>query len=132
MRKAVKEFLRKSGFKIPDEKALKALLKLSSLTEPQLEVLLIEAASTNAGMKLAFREKAKIRGVAKGAYARTLRQAIENIKKSIFTIFLLKYLGVIGDEAISSILEAAEMLNQGKLTDSLTLINDVMLSDITR
>jgi len=85
MRKTVKEFLRRSGFKIPDEKALKALLKLSSLTEPQLEVLLIEAASTSAGMKLAFREKAKIRGVAKGAYARTLRQAIENIKKSIFT-----------------------------------------------
>ncbi|MCS7132933.1 MAG: hypothetical protein N3F65_04110 [Nitrososphaeria archaeon] len=132
MRKSVRDFLRKLDFKIPDEKVLRALLELSSLTEPQLEVLLIEAASTSSGMKLTFREKAGIRGVAKGAYVRTLRQSIENIKKSIFTIFLLKYLGVIGEGAISSILEAADLLNQGRFADALNLINDVTLSDVTR
>lgn len=132
MRKAVRDFLERAGLKVPDEGALKALLKSSTLTEPQLEVLLIEMACTSMGARLTFREKARVRGVAKGAYARTLRQAVENIKRSIFTIFLLGYLGVIGEEAISSIFEAAELLNQGRLVDALSLIDGVTLNDITR
>ena len=69
--------------------------------------------------------------MSKGAYARTLRQAVENIKRSIYTLFLLKYLGIIGDGAVSSILEAAEVLNQGKIEESVRLISDVMLRDVT-
>ena len=131
MRKSVLNFLRRSGLKIPEEEELKTLLKLSALTESQIEVLLIELASANLGRKLTFKEKAKIRGVSKGAYARTLRQAIENIKRSIYTLFLLKYLGILGDAAISSILEAADLLNQGRVEESVKLISDVMLREIT-
>jgi len=131
MKRSVRDFLRKTGLQIPEERDLKSLLKLSALTEPQVEVLLVELASTNLGRKLTFKEKAKIRGVSKGAYARTLRQAIENIKRSIYTLFLLKYLGIIGDGAVSSILEAAEVLNQGKIEESVRLISDVMLRDVT-
>jgi len=131
MRKSVLNFLRRSGLKIPGEEELKTLLKLSALTESQIEVLLIELASANLGRKLTFKEKAKIRGVSKGAYARTLRQAIENIKRSIYTLFILKYLGILGDAAISSILEAADLLNQGRVEESVKLISDVMLREIT-
>ncbi|MEM1976332.1 MAG: hypothetical protein QXX29_00330, partial [Nitrososphaerota archaeon] len=81
-------FLEKNGVQLPEKQILKSLLKLSYLTEPQLEVLLIELGSANLGRRLALREKAKIRGVSKGAYARTMRQAIDNIKRSIYTLFL--------------------------------------------
>jgi len=131
MRKSVMDFLRRSGLKIPDEAELTALLELSALTEPQLEVLLIELASANLGGRMTFEEKARIRGVSKGAYARTLRQAMENIKRSIYTILLLQYLGILGDAATSSILEAADLLNQGRVEESIKLIRDVMPREIT-
>lgn len=131
MRRSVLSFLRKSGVQLPEETVLRSLLKLSLLTEAQLEALLIELGSANSGRRLTFEEKAEIRGVSKGAHARTLRQAIENIKRSIYTIFLLEYLGVLGDEAISAILEAADLLKRGKVDESVRLISDVMPRDIT-
>jgi len=131
MRKSVLDFLRRSGLKIPDEAELTALLELSALTESQVEVLLIELASANLGGRMTFEEKARIRGVSKGAYARTLRQAMENIKRSIYTIFLLQYLGILGDAATSSILEAANLLNQGRIEESIKLIRDVTPREIT-
>ena len=131
MRKPVLEFLKRTRVRIPDEKTIKNLLKLSLLTEAQLEVLLVELGSANLPRRLSFEEKAEIRGVSKGAYARTLRQAIENIKRSIYTIFLLEYLGVLGEEALSAILEAANLLKRGRVDESVRLISDVMPRDIT-
>ncbi|MEM4498099.1 MAG: hypothetical protein QW330_00485 [Nitrososphaerota archaeon] len=125
-------FLEKNGVQLPEKQVLKSLLKLSYLTEPQLEVLLIELGSANLGRRLALREKAKIRGVSKGAYARTMRQAIDNIKRSIYTLFLLRYLGVLGDEAVSAILEAADLLRSGMAEEATRLISSVTPRDITR
>jgi len=131
MRKAVLEFLRKTGVRIPDEKPVKNLLKLSLLTEAQLEVLLVELGSASLPRRLSFEEKAGIRGVSKGAYARTLRQAVENIKRSIYTILLLRYLGVLGENAASRILEASDLLGEGRIEESVKLISGVMPRDIT-
>ncbi|MEM1655501.1 MAG: hypothetical protein QXU12_03550 [Nitrososphaerota archaeon] len=125
-------FLEKNGVQLPEKQVLKSLLKLSYLTEPQLEVLLIELGSANLGRRLTLREKAKIRGVSKGAYARTMRQAIDNIKRSIYTLFLLRYLGVLGDEAVSAILEAADLLRSGMAEEATRLISSVTPRDITR
>ncbi|MEM2188477.1 MAG: hypothetical protein QW624_05040 [Nitrososphaerota archaeon] len=132
MRSSVMSFLEKNGVQLPEKQVLKSLLKLSYLTEPQLEVLLIELGSANLGRRLALREKAKIRGVSKGAYARTMRQAIDNIKRSIYTLFLLRYLGVLGDEAVSAILEAADLLRSGMAEEATRLISSVTPRDITR
>lgn len=132
MRNSILEFLRENGVQIPEEQALRSLLKFSYLTEPQLEVLLIELGSANLGRRLTLREKAGIRGVTKGAYARTLRQAIDNIKRSIYTLFLLRYLGVLGDESLSAILEAAELLRRGMVEEAVKLIASVTPRDITR
>lgn len=132
MRSSVMSFLEKNGVQLPEKQILKSLLKLSYLTEPQLEVLLIELGSANLGRRLALREKAKIRGVSKGAYARTMRQAIDNIKRSIYTLFLLRYLGVLGDEAVSAILEAADLLRSGMAEEATRLISSVTPRDITR
>ena len=131
MRKAVLEFLRKTGVRIPDEKPVKNLLKLSLLTEAQLEVLLVELGSASLPRRLSFEEKAGIRGVSKGAYARTLRQAVENIKRSIYTILLLRYLGILGENAASRILEASDLLSEGRIEESVKLISGVMPRDIT-
>ena len=131
MRKAVLKFLRKTGVRIPDEKTIKDLLKLSLLTEAQLEVLLVELGSANLPRRLSFEAKAEVRGVSKGAYARTLRQAIENIKRSIYTILLLRYLGILGENAASRILEAADLLGEGRIEESVKLISGVMPRDIT-
>lgn len=132
MRSSVISFLEKNGVQLPEKQVLKSLLKLSYLTEPQLEVLLIELGSANLGRRLTLREKAKIRGVSKGAYARTMRQAIDNIKRSIYTLFLLRYLGVLGDEAVSAILEAADLLRSGMAEEATRLISSVTPRDITR
>lgn len=132
MRSSVMSFLERNGVRLPEKQVLKSLLKLSYLTEPQLEVLLIELGSANLGGRLTLREKAKIRGVSKGAYARTMRQAIDNIKRSIYTLFLLRYLGVLGDEAVSAILEAADLLRSGMAEEATRLISSVTPRDITR
>ncbi|MCF3653855.1 MAG: hypothetical protein L2C94_006860 [Aigarchaeota archaeon] len=132
MRSSVLAFLEKSGVQIPEKNVLKSLLKLSYLTEPQLEVLLIELGSANLGRKVTIREKARIRGVSKGAYARTMRQAIDNIKRSIYTLFLLRYLGVLGDEAVSAIIEAADLLKKGMVEEAANLISSVTPRDITQ
>jgi len=132
MRSSVLAFLEKSGVQIPKKNVLKSLLKLSYLTEPQLEVLLIELGSANLGRKMTIREKARIRGVSKGAYARTMRQAIDNIKRSIYTLFLLRYLGVLGDEAVSAIIEAADIFKKGMVEEAANLISSVTPRDITQ
>jgi len=132
MRSSVLAFLEKSGVQIPEKNVLKSLLKLSYLTEPQLEVLLIELGSANLGRKMTIREKARIRGVSKGAYARTMRQAIDNIKRSIYTLFLLRYLGVLGDEAVSAIIEAADLLKKGMVEEAANLLSSVTPRDITQ
>jgi hypothetical protein len=132
MKSSVLAFLEKSGVQTPEKNVLKSLLKLSYLTEPQLEVLLIELGSANLGRRMTIREKARIRGVSKGAYARTMRQAIDNIKRSIYTLFLLRYLGVLGDEAVSAIIEAADLLKKGMVEEAANLINSVTPRDITQ
>ena len=132
MRKVLKDLLRRSGLRIPDPRLLEELLKESYLTRPQVETLLIELGVANLGLKLSVEEKARLRGVSKGAYARTKRQAIDNIRKSIYTIMLLRFLGVFGDEALASILEASELLVMGKIDDAVTILRSVTLCDVTR
>jgi len=132
VRKVLADFLKRSGLKIPDQKLLDELLRESHLTRPQIETLLIELGAANLGLKLSVEKKARLRGVSKGAYARTKRQAIDNIRKSIYTIMLLRLLGIIGDEAVASILEASNLLVMGRVDDAVTVLRSVTLCDVTR
>lgn len=132
MRKALADFLKRSGLKIPDPRLLDELLKESHLTRPQIETLLIELGAMNLGLKLSVEEKARLRGVSKGAYARTKRQAMDNIRKSLYTIMLLRLLGIFGDEAMASILEASNLLVMGRLDEALTVLRSVTSCDVTR
>ena len=132
MRKILADFLRRSGLKIPDPKLFEELLRESHLTRPQIETLLIELGATNLGLKLSVEEKARLRGVSKGSYARTKRQAMDNIRRSIYTIILLRFLGILGEEALASILEASELLVRGRIDDAVTVLRSVTSYDVTR
>ena len=86
------------------EPILKLLLARSNLTEAQLETLLIDLVIEDMGvsvssyeMKARYRSRksAAKRGVSRGAFNRTLAQARRNVMRSIYTMILLSYLGLL-------------------------------------
>ena len=95
----------------------KTLAKNSHLTKTQLETLLIDVLSENiAGKPLKYDEKAKLRltkaKISRGAFNRTLKQAKENVTKSIYTVLLLGYLGIFESTTLDPYLEIANKLQE--------------------
>jgi hypothetical protein len=88
----------------------------SHLTRTQLETLLIDVLSDNfAGKQLKYDEKAELRltkaKISRGAFNRTLKQAKENVTKSIYTVILLGYLGVFESTTLDPYVEIANKLH---------------------
>ncbi len=108
---------------------VKIIAANSHLTRTQLETLLIDILSENfAGKSLKYDEKAQLRltkaNISRGSFNRTLKQARENVTRSIYTVILLGYLGVFESPTLAPYLEIANklqtyleayknMLNQG-------------------
>lgn len=95
----------------------KILSQNSHLTKTQLETLLIDILADNiAGKTLKYDEKARLRltkaKISRGSFNRTLKQAKENVIKSIYTILLLGYLGVFESTALDPYLEIANKLKE--------------------
>ena len=93
----------------------KIISKNSHLTKTQLETLLIDILSEDiAGKPLKYDEKARLRltkaEITRGAFNRTLKQAKENVTKSIYTVILLGYLGVFETTTLDPYLEIANKL----------------------
>jgi hypothetical protein len=96
---------------------VKIIAKNSHLTTTQLETLLIDVLSENlAGKPLKYDEKASLRltkaKISRGAFNRTLRQAKENVIKSIYTVLLLGYLGVFETTTLDPYIEIAGKLHE--------------------
>jgi hypothetical protein len=96
---------------------VKIIAQQSHLTTTQLETLLIDILSENiAGKPLKYDEKASLRltkaKISRGAFNRTLRQAKENVIKSIYTVLLLGYLGVFESTTLDPYLEIANKLHE--------------------
>ena len=87
------------------------LLRKSNLTEVQLDTLLASKEIGNLEYKRTLREK---RTVSKGAFERTLKQARRNVEASVYTIFLLSYLDLIGQESVSPLVRNTRMLGELK------------------
>ncbi len=87
------------------------LLRKSNITEVQLDTLLASKEEGNLDHKRMLREKRK---VTKGAFARTLKQARHNVEASIYTVFLLSYVNLIGQESVNRIVRNARMLGELK------------------
>ena len=92
------------------------LLKNSHLTKIQLETFLINHITDHYPQKDAStksdKEKLRLRrgGVSKGAFYRTLSQAKANIDKTLFTILLLGYIGVLDSPSLIPFLELSNKL----------------------
>ena len=92
---------------------VKILSKNSNLSKIQLETLLIDVLADNiADKSLKYDEKAKLRilAVTRGAFNRSLKQARHNVTKSIYTIMLLGYMGILEEISLEPYLEAANKL----------------------
>jgi hypothetical protein len=93
------------------------LAQNSHLTKTQLETLLIDVLADNiSGKALKYDEKARLRltkaKISRGAFNRTLKQAKENVTKSIYTVLLLGYLGIFESTTLDPYLEIANKLQQ--------------------
>lgn len=96
-----------------DDPIVKILEKNSNLTKIQLETLLIDVLVENiADKSFKYDEKARIRflAVSRGSFNRSLRQARRNVIKSIYTILLLGYLGILEEISLDPYIEIANRL----------------------
>lgn len=96
---------------------VKILSSNSQLTKTQLETLLIDFLAENISDKqLNYDEKARLRltkaKLSRGSFNRTLKQAKENVIKSIYTVLLLGYLGVFETTTLDPYLEIANKLKE--------------------
>jgi len=87
------------------------LLQKSNLTEVQLDTILASEEIGSLDFKRGLREKQK---VSKGSFARTLKQAHENVEASIYTIFLLSYLDLVRPESVGQFIRNTKMLGELK------------------
>ncbi len=99
---------------IHDDPIARKLLEKSSLTETQLETLLIHLLANGLATKsIKFEKKALFRKkhpVSKGAFNRSLNQAQNNVIASIYTIIFLGYAGILNSPSLRPYLEVSNQL----------------------
>jgi len=109
------EDVRNKIIRIKEDSLAKLLMKNSHLTEIQLETFLIDIMAEDLiEKKMGYEEKSKIRlnkiKISRGAFNRTLKQAKTNIFNSIYTIFLLGYLGILDSPTLNPFIETSNKL----------------------
>ncbi len=111
---------------ILDDPITKELLKKANLTKIQLETLLInffvdetegysERYETKSRLRTLRSNKGprtpiKKRGVTRGAYRRVLGQACTNVIRTIYTLTLLAYVGILESPSLEPYLQLSEMI----------------------
>src|SRR5256885_12486802 len=95
------------------DRILSALLQRSNLTKIQFETLLVDQLGHDiANKRLTRSDMAQLRrdekGISRGSFNRTLRQARENVVEAIHTVLLLGYSGLTESPSIAPFLEAPQ------------------------
>ena len=111
MKEDVRKWLKRT---LQDQLVIK-MLKTSHLTKIQLETLLIDIlAEEMAGKQISYNDKTKLRltskKITRGAFNQTLMQARRNVIHSIYTLFLLGYLGILETPRLSPYIEVSNRL----------------------
>lgn len=93
----------------------KILLENSQFTQIQLETFLIDVlADQMTDRKVSYVEKSMMRitgkTISRGAFNRTLQQARKNMIRSVLTVLLLGYIGVLETPSLSPFIEASNKL----------------------
>jgi hypothetical protein len=117
-----------------EDPIVKILAKNSHLTKTQLETLLINILAENiSGKPLKYEEKARLRltkaKISRGAFNRTLKQAEENVIKSIYTVLLLGYLGIFESTTLDPYIEISNKLQEYVEAHKNMPINDAQLEE---
>jgi len=106
----VKNWLREVQY----EPIVKALLENSNLTMIQFETILIDFFSSQFSEKYSkIKDKIKLRlksELSRGSFNRTLKQARQNVVRSIYTILLLGYVGAFESPKLEPFLELANRI----------------------
>jgi PAS domain-containing protein len=97
------------------DQILSALLRRSNLTKVQFETLLVDQLGHEMANKPLTRSdmlqlRRDQKGISRGSFNRTLRQARENVVEAIHTVLLLGYCGLTESPSIAPFLEASERL----------------------
>ena len=97
------------------EPLCRILLKKSFFTEIQLETLLIDhMIGQSVDQRITQGEKAKARRIAsgksRGAYNRVLQQSRTKLDKTMYSVLLMGYLGILADVRVATLSEASEKL----------------------
>ena len=95
----------------------KILAKNSQLTTIQLETLLIDILAENiTGKSIIYEDKSRLRltkaKISRGSFNRTLKQAKGNVMKSVYTVLLLGYLGILESTTLQPYIEIANKLHE--------------------
>lgn len=126
----------------------KILLKNSNLTKVQAETFLIDVLVEKIiEKKMTYEEKSKMRllksGVSRGSFNRTLAQARRNIVRSIYTVILLGYLGILDDPRLHPYIEISnriraysdklrEILDEGEIKEEQIRVLQALQEEIEK
>jgi len=111
------ELVRKKIKSLFQDPLCKILMEKSFFTEIQLETLLIDyltyqtiEPNITQTSKAQARQRAK--GKSRGSYNRVLRQSRTKLEKTLYSMLLLGYLGIIGDPRCSTFIEISQRMNE--------------------
>lgn len=122
---SVAELVIRSPLDRTNDPILRVLAKGSSLTRRQLEALLVELESIEGGRRISYASKARTLGVSKGTYARIVSQASKNVREAMFTVLLVSYLGLLGEDKYRWFIELGECLQDGRIEEAIGLLDEM-------
>jgi len=127
---------------IKTDKITKILIEKSILTETQFETLLIDLffrQNPERGKKMYSLRQNRPR-ISRGAFNRTRKQAIDNIVRSIYTVLLLGYHGILETPQLEPFIEAGNRLksfidslegeNTGDVESELGMLAQMLRSEL--
>ena len=114
---------------LDDDELLVSILKQSHFTNVQIDSLLLAFQYKIEGCSLSEIVKMRDSGpVSKGSYLRTLKQAKNNFRRSLYTLLLAVYLGILDTNTVEDFIELSNKLNSLKGIQ----VPEEVVSDIER
>jgi hypothetical protein len=96
---------------IKNDAIVSFLSEKCSLTEAQIDTIMLYQSEGDLKTKASLRDKHK---VSEGAFVRTLRQGQKNIEACMHTFFLLQYLGLAGEGDLERLSRLGALISQVK------------------
>jgi|GEM_PF-6982147 len=96
------------------DRLLGQLIKLSGITEKQLEYLLADILAENRERLLDKISRTSNKNISKSSYVITCRRGRKNIKRALYTLIIAYYLGLITRDSFADLEKATLILNEAK------------------